>query len=184
MTATGHRPRVVIRADLRAGVTALAVATVFGLPLGWLWSVLAPSEMVRRAPGGRDASLLSQSEHRFDALAVFILLGLAAGVLTGAAVWLLRQRRGPVMLIAATAGGLGAAALALYTGQLLTTEHVIAGSRVAGAAGPLVARAASVESWWAVIAQPLGVALAYSFAASWNGRDHLDRQQARTGLLD
>jgi hypothetical protein len=180
VTDADHRPRHVSRADLRAGATVLGLVTVLGLPLGWLWSVLAPSEVVRRGPGGTATSLLSQSEHRFDALAVFVLLGLAAGVLTGAVVWLLRRRRGPVMPIAATVGALAAAVLARYTGQLLTTEQVVGELRAAGAAGTLVARAASIESWWATIAQPLGVALAYSTAASWNGHDQLHRWPART----
>lgn len=172
----GDRPRVVIRADLRPGLTVLGVVTVLGLPLGWLWSVLAPSEVVRLGPGGATTPVLSQSEHRFDALALFVLLGLAAGVLIGVVVWLLRQRRGPVILIAATTGALASAWLARYTGQLLTTGHELG----AGTAGDLTALAASVESSWAVVAQPLGVALAYSSAVSWNGHDDLGRQPVRT----
>ncbi len=170
----GNRPAVVIRADLRPGLAVLGVVTVLGLPLGWLWSVLAPSAVARRGPGGVTMSLLSQSEHRFDALALFVLLGLAAGVLTGAAAWLLRGRRGPVVLLAATAGALAAACLARYTGQLLTTGYEFG----TDASGELVALAASVESWWAVVAQPLGVALAYGSAVSWNGHDDLGRQSA------
>jgi hypothetical protein len=166
------RPPLVIRADLRPGLAVLVAVTVLGLPLGWLWSVLAPSVVVGRGPGGVVAPLLSQSEHRFDALAVFVLLGLAAGVLTGVAVWLLRSRRGPVVLIAATVGALAAACLARYTGELLATGH-------GAAAGELAALAASVGSWWAVVAQPLGVALAYGSAVAWNGHDDLGRQPAR-----
>lgn len=161
-----------IRADLRPGLVVLGAVAVLGLPVGWLWSVLAPSEVVRRGPGGVTTSLLSQSEHRFDALALFVLLGLAAGVLTGAAVWLLRTRRGPVILVAATAGALAAACLARYTGELLTTGHEFG----TGASGELTALAASVGSWWAVVAQPLGVALAYSSAVAWHGHDELGRQ--------
>jgi hypothetical protein len=163
-------PRVVIRADLRSGVTVLAAVAVLGLPLGWLWSVLAPPEVVR-SDGGTAAALLSQSEHRFDALALFVLLGLAAGVLTGAVVWQLRQRRGPVVLIGATAGGLVAAWLALQTGQLLTADGLAA----AAAAGEFATRAPAIESAWAVVAQPLGVALSYGCAVACNSHDDLGR---------
>ncbi len=162
-------PRVVIRADLRTGVTVLGAVAVLGLPLGWLWSALAPPEVLRSG-GGAATSALSQSEHRFDALALFVLLGLAAGVLTGAVVWLLREYRGPVLLIAATAGGLVAAWLALRTGQLLTADGL-----VAAGAGQFAVRVPAIESSWAVVAQPLGVALAYSCAVACNGRDDLGR---------
>ncbi|MPZ64087.1 MAG: DUF2567 domain-containing protein [Pseudonocardiaceae bacterium] len=167
-------PRVVIRKDLRAGVTVLGAVAMLGLPLGWLWSALAPPEVVRTGGGGDTATpLLSQTEHRFDALALFVLLGLAAGVLTGVVVWLLREYRGPVLVIAATAGGLVAAWLALRTGELLTVDGL-----VATAAGQFAARAPTVESSWAVVAQPLGVALAYSFAVASNGHDDLGRTRS------
>lgn len=166
-------PRVVVRADLRPGAAVLVAVTMLGLPLGWLWSVLAPPEVVPTGDGATVTSALSQSEHRFDALALFVLLGLGAGVLTGVVVWLLRQRRGPVLVTAATAGALVAALLARYTGQLLTPDGL-----VAAAAGEFAARAPDIESYWVVVAQPLGVALAYSFAVACNGHDDLGRTRS------
>lgn len=170
---SSEHPRVVIRADLRPGIAVLVAVALLGLPLGWLWSALAPPELVRTGGGDTATSAVSQSEHRFDALAVFVLLGLAAGVLTGAVVWLFREHRGPVLVIAATVGALGAAWLALGTGQLLTADDV-----VAVAQGRFIARAPVVESSWAVVAQPLGVALAYSFAVAGNGHDDLGRTRS------
>lgn len=158
-----------IVADLRPAAVVAAAVAVLGLPLGWLWSVLAPAE-VRAATNGAATALLSQSEHRFDALALFVLLGLAAGVLTGAVVWLLRQHRGPVLVIAATAGALAAAWLARHSGQLLAPDGL-----VAAAAGEFAIRGPEVESPWAVVAQPLGVALAYGGAVACNGHDDLGR---------
>lgn len=166
-------PRVVIRKDLRAGFVVLGAVAVLGVPLGWFWSALAPPEVVRTGGGDTATPLLSQTEHRFDALALFVLLGLAAGVLTGVVVWLLREYRGPVLAIAATAGALIAAWLAMRTGELLTVDGL-----VATAAGQFATRAPTVESSWAMLAQPLGVALAYSFAVAGNGHDDLGRTRS------
>ncbi len=168
-----EHPRVVIREDLRPGIAVLGAVALLGLPLGWLWSALAPPELVRTGDGGAATSGLSQTEHRFDALALFVLLGLAAGLLTGVVVWLLREYRGPVLAVAATAGALVAAWLALRTGELLTADEL-----VATAAGQFAARAPTVGSSWAVVAQPFGVALAYSFAVASNGHDDLGRTRS------
>lgn len=84
--------------------------------------------------------------------------------------WSLRQHRGPVLVIAATAGALVAAWLALHTGQLLTPDGL-----VPAAAGEFAIRGPDVESSWAVVAQPLAVALAYGCAVACNGHDDLGR---------
>ena len=65
--------------DLRPALGAFAAVAVLGLPLGWVWSRLAPPEVVRVAADGALVPLLGESEHRFDALALFVLLGFAAG---------------------------------------------------------------------------------------------------------
>ncbi|MGH3996466.1 MAG: DUF2567 domain-containing protein, partial [Pseudonocardiaceae bacterium] len=73
------RPRVVIRADLRPALCVLCAVAVSGLPLGWLWARLAPPEFVglpARAAGSMGVlPMVGQSEHRFDDMATFLLLG-------------------------------------------------------------------------------------------------------------
>lgn len=164
-----------LRADLLPALGVLVTVAVLGVPLGWVWSRLAPAEVVRVVDGrGGAATLLQQSEHRFDALAVFVLLGLAAGVLTGVAVWLLRQQRGPVVLLATVVGALLASWLAMRTGQALAAAEM-GGALTAAAPGEFAPRPPVIESAWVVLAQPLGVALAYSTGASWHGSDDLGR---------
>jgi hypothetical protein len=121
------RPRVVIRADLGPALSVLCAVAVLALPLGALWSWLAPPELVMRSvraatPGGV-LPFAGQSEHRFDDMATFLLLGLVAGVLTGAVLWLLRRRRGPVVLVAAMLGSLVAAWLAMRVGLWLAAAR-------------------------------------------------------------
>lgn len=170
------RSGVVVRGDLLPALGVLCAVAVLGLPLGWLWSRFAPPEFVVLPAGaagpGAVLPLVGQSEHRFDDMATFVLLGLAAGVLAGAAVWLLRQRRGPVMLVAAVLGALISAWLAMNLGLSL------ADARYPDVAVPGVAflRAPVLESSWVVVAQPFGVAIAYCVTTAWHRSDDLGRE--------
>ncbi len=170
------QPGVVVRADLVPALLVLCAVAASGPLLGWLWSQLAPPEFVRfsaRATGpGGVLPLAGQSEHRFDDMAIFLLLGLAAGVLTGAALWLLRQRRGPVVLAAAVLGSLIAAWLAMRVGLWLASARY----PDLASTGLAFPRAPVLESSWVVIAQPFGAAVVYCIATAWNGSDDLGRE--------
>nr|WP_306999373.1 DUF2567 domain-containing protein [Amycolatopsis thermophila] len=168
------RPRVVVKADLLPAVSLLSLIGILGIPLGWLWSRLAPPERVRVFDAGQLVPLQLESWHRFDALAVYALLGLATGLITGVAVWMLRERRGPVVLIAAVLGGLLAAWLGTQIGVAFANGHYAVTSTPA--VGDVISRAPRIESMWVLVAQPLGTALAYGLLAGWNGREDLGRR--------
>ncbi|MGB7796443.1 MAG: DUF2567 domain-containing protein, partial [Pseudonocardiaceae bacterium] len=145
------RPGAVVRADLVPSLGVLCVVAVLGLPLGALWSWLAPPEFVARSalaptPGGV-LPFVGESEHRFDDMATFLLFGLAAGVLTGAALWLFRRRRGPLVLVAAVLGSLVAAWLAMRVGLWLAAAHY----PDRAATGAPFPRAPVLESAWVII---------------------------------
>lgn len=174
------RPRVVVRADLRLAMRVLVAVAGLGLPLGVLWFWLAAPELVAvlvDPVGGRvEVPLPGQSEHRFDGMAIFVLLGISAGLLTGALLWLMRQRRGPVVLVAAVLGSLAAAWLATRIGLLLAGWYY---PDLAGAApGEVVARAPVLESAWVLVVQPFGTAIAYSLVVAWNGTPDLGRSSS------
>jgi len=168
------RPGVEVRADLVPALGVLCAVAVLGLPLGWLWSQLAPPELVPRSSRAPTPSavlpFIGQSEHRFNDMAVFLLLGLAAGVLTGAALWLLRRRRGPVVLVAAMLGSLIAAWLAMRVGLWLAAVHYLD----LASTGLAIPRVPVLESPWVVIAQPFGVAVTYCITTAWNSADDLN----------
>ncbi|HVV08759.1 DUF2567 domain-containing protein [Amycolatopsis sp.] len=168
------RPRVVVKADLLPSVSVLSMIGLVGIPLGWLWSRLAPAERVRVFDGGQLIPLQLESWHRFDGLAIYALLGLAAGVVTGAIVWLLRERRGPVIMIAAVLG----AVLSGWLGVTMGEAFVSGAYAVSGApkVGDVLDKAPQLESWWVLVAQPLATALTYGLLAGWNGRDDLGRR--------
>lgn len=169
-----EQSKVVVKSDLLPAVSALGLLSLFGLPLGWVWSRLAPAQQSNVVDGGTTSSVLVESYHSFDALAIFLLLSGGLGVLVGAATWMLRSRRGPVFLLgavlgAAVAGWLGARVGSAFAAGLypLPAEPQV---------GDLVTMAPSIDTPWALLMAPLGVALTYGLAASWNGLDDLGRR--------
>jgi hypothetical protein len=163
----------VFRADLAPALAVLCLVAVLGLPLGALWSWLAPPEFVARSPlaptPGGVLPFVGQSEHRFDDMATFVLFGLAAGMLIGAALWLFRRWRGPVVLVAAVLGSLVGAWLAMRVGLWLAAAHY---PNRAGTGAPFP-QAPVLESAWVIVTQPFGVAVTYCLATAWNGAEDL-----------
>lgn len=169
-----QNPKVVIKADLLPALSALSLVALLGLPLGWVWSRLAPPQDSMIDSSGQTVPVLVESFHRFDALAIFMLLSAATGILTGAALWMVRGRRGPVVLIAAILGSAVAAWLGMRVGSgfaaglypMPTSPQV----------GEVFKVAPEVDAPAALLCQPLAVALVYGLAASWNGLDDLGRR--------
>lgn len=151
----------------------LLIALVLGVGLGGLWYRLAPIELSVVLRDGTSAALPMESDHLFDALGLFALMGLGAGLVTGYALWQWRAARGPVMLLAAVAASLFSAWVAYRSGLLF------AGKPDIGAPGTLVAVPPELGSAIVVVAQPLGAALAYGTAASLCGDHDLRRHNER-----
>jgi hypothetical protein len=169
-----RQPRAIVRADLLPGVSVASLVALLGLPVAWIWARLAPPERVGVSTGGQVLPLIDESYHRFDDLAIFLLLGLAAGLLTGAATWLLRERRGPTIMVAAVLGSLIAAYLAMQSGLGFAAGHYVLSG--APKIGSVFEKAPRLETGWALIAQPLGAALAYGVLAAWHGGRDLGRR--------
>lgn len=169
-----QNPKVVIKADLLPAVSVLSLVALLGMPLGWLWSRLAPPQESTIDRSGNVVPVLVESFHRFDALAIFMLFSTALGVLTGAAVWMLRGRRGPVILLAAVLGSAVAAWLGMRvgTGFAAGLYPMPSSPKV----GDVFLVAPEVTEFAALLCQPLAVALVYGLAASWNGLDDLGRR--------
>jgi hypothetical protein len=158
----------VVRADLVPALQVLGAVALLGFPLGALWSLLAPPEFVARSPlaptPGGVLPFIGQSEHRFDDMATFLLFGIAAGVLTGAALWRFRPWRGPLLVVSAVLGSLIAAWLAMRIGLWI----VAASYPNLASTGAPYPRPPVLESSWVIIAQPFGAAVSYCIAAAWN----------------
>lgn len=167
-------PRVVVKADLLPAVSAVSLISLLGLPIGWVWSRLAPPQESVLGAQGKLTPLLVEGYHGFDAIAIFALLAFAAGLLTSSVLWLVRRRRGPVLLIAGVIGSVVASWLGVQLGASF------AGGLYAMPANPqlgdLITVAPEVSTYWVLLVQPLAFALGYGLAASWNGLDDLGRR--------
>src|SRR5688500_12654228 len=107
------RPKVVVKRDLLPSLVVALTTFIGAFPAGFLWSRLAPAQLKVVSPQDNKLYPIGlESYHRLDALMVFVLIGLGAGAITGIAVWLLRQRRGPVGMPGMAAGSFAAAWLA------------------------------------------------------------------------
>ena len=169
-----QRPRVVVKRDLLPGFSVLSAISLVGLPIGWLWALLAPPQNVVVQADASLVPVTGESYHRLDGLMLFVLVGLGVGLLTGIAVWMLRERRGPVVMVAATLGSVVAAYLAQRTGLGAAGRRYALDA--APAVGDLIALAPVLETSWGLLAWPLGAALAYGCLAAWNGLDDLGRR--------
>ncbi len=167
-------PRVVVKADLLPAVSVISSVSLLGLGVGWLWSVLAPPQRKVITQDGTAASLTDESYHRFDDLVIFTFLCLAAGIVTGVAVWYLRERRGPVVMAAAVVGSAVGGWLAMLVGKAWAEGRW----PVPASVRPLdvVPSAPVLESPWGIMAWPLMTALAYGILAAMNGMDDLGRR--------
>jgi hypothetical protein len=169
-----ERPRVVIKADLLPALSVASTVSLLGLAIGWLWSRLAPPQRMVISQDGTPVPLTAESYHRFDDLVLFVLLGLSAGVVTGLGVWFLRERRGPVIMIAATLGSAVGGWLAIQVGTAWAEGRFPIGEDVKTL--DVVLKAPQLESAWALLAWPLVTALVYGVMAAWNAMDDLGRR--------
>jgi hypothetical protein len=170
-----RRSPVVSRADLFGAISLASLVSLVGLPLGWLWSRLAPAQLSIVQEDLSLAALPTESQHRFDDLATFVLLGAMAGLLVGTAVWLARGRRGPLAVVGLAVGSLFAAWLAIRMGiSFAHSRYVLLPNALTP--DDLVAVAPRLDSNWVIVIQPMFAVLAYGIAAAANGQEDLGRR--------
>lgn len=176
--------------DLRPTVLTMVVVALAGVLLGLLWALVAPGQATVTTATGASSPLATESDHVFDATAIFFLLATAYGVVVGVLAWRRADRRGPVMLLgmgfATTTGGWIAATVGQALAGPLTDRSPIGvlldraeatGSATAGAPIPatLVTVPATIGSFWTVLGAGLGAVLAYLLCAIALGEDDMCR---------
>lgn len=170
-------------APVRPGrVAGLGVAAVFavaglGVPLGLLWSVLAPDVPVRVTADGLMFAQ-AQPEQPVAADVWFVLLSAPFGVLVALAGWAaLRRLRGPVGLLSLTVGALVAGPVAWALGRRmgLADFHAAAAQAPPGTVLGQPADLRVLEAdWWppmlsgVPVVPALAVAAAYTMLAAWS----------------
>jgi hypothetical protein len=180
-----------IRRSLVPYAGMVAAIVLAGLASGAVWAAIAPPARAS-SPVTNPPTFLPESDfHRFDDLAVFLLISLVAGLLTGAAVWLWRSARGPLIVLAAVLGALLGGLVAIAAGPAVAAT--LYPSPAHAAAGKITTLAPVLEftarrgavhiaQWIGVLAaQPFGLVLAYLTLAVWNGTPGLGRDETEVG---
>lgn len=167
------RARVVVKADLLPAVSVLSFVALLGVPIGWIWALLAPPTEYL-VSGSQLLTLPREDLHAFDAIGLQCFLGLAAGAVIGAVTWLLRERRGPVVMIAAVLGALLGGWLAHAIGN--SFAHGFYPPPSSTHAGQIVSRAPDSGPMLSIVCWGLGTSLVYGVLAVWNGMADLGRR--------
>jgi hypothetical protein len=179
--------------DLRPVLRVVIAVVAGGLLLGVAWALVAPGQETVTTASGASAGLAAESDHVFDATAVFFLLACAYGVVVGALAWRSRSRRGPVTMFGVALASTGAAWVAARVGTWLagplTDRHPVgvlldrAEASASGSPGPpipatLTTVPAEIGSFWTVLGAGVGGVLAYLLCAIALGVDDLGRPES------
>jgi hypothetical protein len=154
----------------RGAIVACLIVLVSALA-GVVWGFVAPAEHLVVVEQGGAVLLTGESNHRFDALAVFVCIGFALGFVTSILTWFVRELRGPrptvlivgssiVGAIACAGAGLGVAAL----------THARPSDP---AVGEIIPFAPGLSTPLALLAQPLAAAVMILVMAVLSSSDDL-----------
>ncbi len=115
-----HWPgRAEIRADLRSSAGLVLGLAHAGVPAGLLWWLLAPRADFRITEAGPAVIGTPSQELLVAGDGVYTLVLGALGLITGAAAWRLRRRRGVATVLALALGATVTAVVAWQVGELL-----------------------------------------------------------------
>jgi hypothetical protein len=118
MAVRGGAARPGGRSDLRVAAWLTGAVVLVGVVAGVAWGLLAPTEKVLVVDANHGAALTGESAHRFDAMAVFVALAAAAGLLSAVGAWrLARRSRGPLLEGAVLLGSVVGAGAMVFVGE-------------------------------------------------------------------
>ena len=173
--APGLEPARPGRAAAVAVGAAVAVAAL-GLPLGLLWSALAPDVPVLVTDGGL-VFAEAQPEQPVAGDGWFVLLAVPFGALVAVVGWRLRSVRGTAGLLALTVGALAAGPLAWWLGRRVGLADFEAAASAAPS-GSVLGHPADLRvleaDWWpptlsgVPVVPALAVAVTYTVLAAWS----------------
>jgi hypothetical protein len=161
-----------IRVDLRVSARLVLVLALAGLLAGGLWWWLAPRADFRITDAGAVAIGDPSAELFIADDSVFTLVLAAFGLLSGAAAWLLRRRRGVAIVLALALGCSLMSVVAWQFGELLgggPSEAELAD------VGSVVTTALQLGSLPALAVAPFTAMLAYLLGVLYVRGDDLDR---------
>jgi LPXTG-motif cell wall-anchored protein len=164
-----------VRADLRSSVGLVLAMALTGVPAGFVWWWLAPRADLRITDNGPAVIGTPSAELLVADDMVLVLVLAGAGLLLGAAAWLVRRRRGVATVLALALGGCVTGVVAWQLGERLgagPTETELA------AVGGLVTTSLTLGSPAALAVAPFTALLAYVVAVLHAPGDDLGRTAA------
>ncbi|WP_430335634.1 DUF2567 domain-containing protein [Rhodococcus sp. ACT016] len=144
---------------------------VLGIPAGAVWAFLAPAERLLVVAEDRGVVLTAESLHRFDAVAIFVGIGLVLGVLSAVVVWGMRRSRGPGAVAALMAGSALGAGVAALVGMGVARLRFPAPDNPA--VGTIISEAPGLSTPMVLVVQPFAAALVYLLLVSLSPHDDL-----------
>lgn len=159
------------RKEFRAAAVLLVAVVVLSVLGGVVWGLLAPTELVLVVEPGRGATLVGESLHRFDALAIFAGAGAVTGVLSAAAAWRWRRMRGPIQLLGLLLGSAAGAWVMAWAGEVVNTWNNPRPDDPP--VGQIVALPVDLESPLVLLVQPLTAALVILILAGLSATEDL-----------
>ncbi|WP_165449572.1 hypothetical protein [Krasilnikovia cinnamomea] len=161
-------------------LTALVVALA-GVPLGLIWTWLAPSVPVLNAGAPGIVVNDPSPEEYIAADGWFAILGCAFGLVVAITAWLvLRRYRGPVLLLGVTVGALGAAVTAWAVGREVGL-HAYQQWRESSAPGATYAAPPDLHAFGTLLVPAFVAVIVLTLMAGWASDPDLQRPGARPG---
>lgn len=160
---TGENPSATVR-EVRAAAAVLVVVVLLSAVVGAVWGMLAPTRSYLVIEPDRPVPFTGENLHHFDALAIFVCAGAATGLLSAVGAWRLRRMRGPIQVVGLVLGsGIGAVVMAWF-GEIVADRRNPFPDELR--VGEIVIEPPDVETWLALVAQPLTASLVMLFLAA------------------
>jgi Protein of unknown function (DUF2567) len=113
-----------MRAEVRTAARVVLGAIALGAIGGIVWGLLAPAVQAVVVTADRAVPVTGESDHEFDAVAIFACISAVVAVLTAVGAWRLVRPRGPILYAGILLGSAtGAATMAVIGEGVARLRH-------------------------------------------------------------
>ncbi|GAB1690464.1 DUF2567 domain-containing protein [Krasilnikovia sp. M28-CT-15] len=169
------------RRTVSVGALTVLVIALAGVPLGLIWTWLAPSVPVLNAGANGIVVNDPSPEEYIAADGWFAILGCAFGLIVAITAWLvLRRHRGPVLLLGVVVGALGAAATAWGVGREVGL-HAYEQWQQSSSPGATYSAPPDLHAYGTLLVPAFVAVIVLTLMAGWSSDPDLKRPGARPG---
>ena len=157
--------------EIVAALVVFAGWVAAGVVAGIVWGLLAPAEHLVVTEAGSVRSIPGESNHYFDAVAMFVLIGFAVAVVGSVASWRWRSMRGPILLAGMFLGACDAAREMMFVGEWVARLRFPETS--ASDVGAVITVAPRIDTLTVLIVMPLVTCMSVLLMAALDPSDDL-----------